>query len=164
MLSNGPPTSLGVLEPSSETYSVTGRARAFARVAQARLCECRTIKAPDQSYAGSRETVAAAGRDVFEKLDGLFCATDLMAIGALDALRIDLGLTVPDDLQVVGFDDIEQAGWGAYALSTVRQDLHEQTETAMRLLNARMADHDAPVQTVRIRLQPVYRETTNHVR
>lgn len=56
-----------------------------------------------------------AGR---ERPDAAFCVTDLIACGFLDAARHDFGLDVPRDLCVVGFDDIEQAGWASYRLTT----------------------------------------------
>ena len=53
--------------------------------------------------------------------DALFCASDLIALGALDAVRFDFGLRVPDDAAVIGFDDVPAASWAAYGLTTVRQ-------------------------------------------
>lgn len=55
-------------------------------------------------------------------VDALFCANDLVAFGAMDAIRRDLGLRVPDDVLVVGYDDIPSAAWGAYDLTSFDQD------------------------------------------
>lgn len=153
---------LACLRPRKETYSVTGRANAFLKSAVARDISCAVFDTDDQSYDEARRAVAALGRAVFADIDGLFCATDLMAIGALDGLRIDLGLDVPNDIQVVGFDDIEQSSWGAYDLSTIRQDLVEQTDAAIRLLQERMADISMPNRTHFQELTPIYRSTTKH--
>lgn len=57
--------------------------------------------------------------------DALFVANDHMAIAALDVLRGELGLRSPRHVGVVGFDDVPQAAWGAYQLTTVRQDLEQ---------------------------------------
>ena len=43
--------------------------------------------------------------------DAIFCVNDLMALGALDSLR-DAGFKVPDDVSIIGFDDIPMAGFG----------------------------------------------------
>ncbi len=56
------------------------------------------------------------------KPDALFAANDHMAFAALDAIRNDRGLSVPEDVQVVGFDDVPQAAWGGYQLTTIEQD------------------------------------------
>lgn len=49
----------------------------------------------------------------------IMCVNDLMAFGALNAAR-HLGLNVPDDVSVVGFDDIPMASWDTFRLTTVR--------------------------------------------
>lgn len=54
--------------------------------------------------------------------DALFAANDHMAFAVLDAIRNDQGLSVPDDVQVVGFDNVPQASWGGYQLTTIEQD------------------------------------------
>jgi DNA-binding LacI/PurR family transcriptional regulator len=52
--------------------------------------------------------------------DAIFCCNDIMALAVIDAAR-KLGIRVPDDLCVVGFDDIPMASWNSYRLTTVRQ-------------------------------------------
>jgi DNA-binding LacI/PurR family transcriptional regulator len=54
--------------------------------------------------------------------EALFCANDLLAIGAMDALRKMHGLRIPEDILVAGFDDIPAAGWAAYDLTTFVQE------------------------------------------
>lgn len=56
-------------------------------------------------------------------IDAVFCANDIVALGALDALRHALGLKVPNDISLIGFDDIAAASWPAYDLTTIRQPL-----------------------------------------
>ena len=59
--------------------------------------------------------------DRHDRPEALFCANDILAVGALDAARRKLGIAVPEQLSVVGFDDISMASWPSYALTTVRQ-------------------------------------------
>lgn len=160
MLTGCGATRLGCVAPRKVTYSVTGRAEAFRRRAAAAGLPCTMLETGDQSYGDARSTIAATPRDELERIDGLFCTTDLIALGALDALRLDHGLRVPEDIQVIGFDDIDQASWGAYDLSTVRQDLDEQTAATMRLLKERMERTDTPLRTHNEALIPIYRSTT----
>jgi len=70
--------------------------------------------------------------------DALFVAGDHMAIAVLDVLREELGLRVPEAVGVVGFDDVPQAAWGAYRLTTIRQQVEPMVDAAVRLLIARM--------------------------
>lgn len=94
--------------------------------------------------------------------DALFCANDLMAFGALDALRRS-GRRVPEDVLVAGFDDVPAASWSSFDLTTVVQDLPAMVTAAIDVLQARMADTDADptdgvVKTVPVRL--IERATT----
>jgi LacI family transcriptional regulator len=74
----------------------------------------------------------------------IFAANDLVAFGALDAAR-RVGIRVPDELSIVGFDDIDMAGWEGFNLTTVRQPLAEMARAAANLLMERIAsDDDVP--------------------
>ena len=53
--------------------------------------------------------------------DAVFVANDHMALAVMDALRFDLGLRVPEDVSVIGYDDVPPASWSAYDLTTMRQ-------------------------------------------
>lgn len=82
----------------------------------------------------------------------VFAANDVIAFGALDAAR-RLGVRVPDELSVVGFDDIDMAGWEGFNLTTVRQPLAEIGRAASKLLIERIGGDDA--QPPRRRVFPV---------
>ena len=71
--------------------------------------------------------------------DAIFCANDLIAMGAMDALRHQLGRKVPEDVLVAGFDDIPSAAWTAYDLTTFIQDSVGMVEEAVALLAAATA-------------------------
>lgn len=155
---------VGCMLPRLETYSVSGRAQAFLEAVRRRGLPSEIIHAEDQSYDAARAAIAQADRGILDRLDGLFCSTDLMALGALDALRIDLGITVPGQIQVLGFDDIEQAAWASYDLSTIRQDIDAQAEAVVALLVDRIRDGSAPNRVKREPLTLVHRGTTRHAR
>jgi DNA-binding LacI/PurR family transcriptional regulator len=87
--------------------------------------------------AGARAMKALLGRQ--PDLDGVFVANDPMAIGALDTLE-ELGRRVPEDVAIVGFDDIEAAASTTPPLTTVRQPLEEMTKALAELLLRRMED------------------------
>lgn len=63
----------------------------------------------------------------------IFAGSDLQALGVLEAARV-LGLRVPHDLSVVGYDDIPLAQWSSPALTTVDQPLEQMAEEAARML------------------------------
>ena len=70
---------------------------------------------------------------------GVICSSDLMAIGAMQEARA-LGLRVPEDISIVGFDGIEAASWTQPALTTVEQPIDEIAETAVEALRALVAN------------------------
>jgi LacI family xylobiose transport system transcriptional regulator len=82
---------------------------------------------------------AGGHRHGFELLQGderptaIFAGSDLQALGVLEAVR-SLGLRVPDDLSVVGYDDIPLATWVSPRLTTIRQPLKRMAEEATRLV------------------------------
>ncbi len=106
------------------TPSLVGREKGFlAAIREAGIdgCEARL-------GATSYETGLELGMSLLsrpDRPDGIFCTTDLMACGVMDAARWRLGLRVPDDLSVISFDDIPQAGWEGYDLTTFQQPVEE---------------------------------------
>ncbi len=66
--------------------------------------------------------------------DAIFCANDLMAMGAIDAIRKDARLQIPDDVMIAGFDGIPAASWAAYDLTTFEQDAPAMVDEALRIV------------------------------
>lgn len=79
----------------------------------------------------------------------IVCGNDVLALGALSAAR-QLGLDVPDDLTVIGFDDIAIASWPLVALTTVHCDLNELTRTAVDLLLAEIREPGSAPTVLRV--------------
>lgn len=101
----------------------------------------------ESGYRTTRQLLELA-----EPPTAVFAASDLMAAGALRAAN-ELGVRVPEDLAVVGFDDITVAALIQPALTTIRQDMHSIGEAAAEGLGRMIDDPDAaPVQ----QLAPVH--------
>jgi DNA-binding LacI/PurR family transcriptional regulator len=66
--------------------------------------------------------------------EAIFCCNDIMALAVIDAAR-QRGIRVPDDLAVVGFDDIPMASWNAYRLTTIRQPVERMVQEALNLID-----------------------------
>ena len=80
--------------------------------------------------------------DRADRPDAVFVANDHMAFAVMDVLRSELGLRVPDDVSVVGFDDVPPAAWPAYDLTTVRQPANRMVDETVRMILA-MIEGDA---------------------
>nr|WP_240989396.1 substrate-binding domain-containing protein [Salipiger mangrovisoli] len=87
----------------------------------------RKVHALDDGNFHYIDAVAAARRmfSAAEPPDALFVSDDHMAMAALDVIRFEFGLRVPEDVAVVGFDDIPQASMPSFNLTTIRQPLDE---------------------------------------
>lgn len=69
-----------------------------------------------------------------EPPDAVFAVTDLLACGVLDAARRRFGRRVPEEIGVIGFDDIEQAGWASYDLTTFAQPVEDIAGWTVRIV------------------------------
>jgi len=89
----------------------------------------------------------------------IVCYNDVAAIGAIRAFR-DHGLRVPEDISVVGFDDIQSAAFHNPSLTTIGQPLHKMGTIAARVLLQRVRGQDSIPQMVSVLPELVIREST----
>jgi len=124
---------LGLITSNAGTASLLERERVFVDIARAQGVEVTVTQAGPTAY----QSGADAARRVFGRSngpDGVFCVTDLLALGFMDVARAEFGLRVPQDLCIIGFDDIEQAAWHAYQLTTFAQPLSIMVDHVVALL------------------------------
>ena len=107
------------------------------------------------SYEGGYRAVAALRA---EGCDACFCANDLLAIGALAALRDD-GVSVPQEFGVIGLDDIAMAGWQGIGLTTIGIPRAEIAAECIDLMQAHMSRPDAAPESRMIKPVVVERAT-----
>lgn len=113
-------------------------------------------------FGGFREGLAAAGFDKIEVRAGnydrvaaqaaaremlslkkrpqaIFVANDHMAVAVMDVARYEFGLNIPDDLSIVGYDDVGPARWPSYGITTVTQPIDEMVEATVDILMDQIA-------------------------
>lgn len=117
------------------------------------------FSAPIQDYNGGF-TAAEAMLNHMPSVDGVFCVTDYMALGSLDYLRLKSDRKVPDDLKLIGCDDILQASWAGYDLTTIRQDTRLLAKQVVAALAARFKNPLAPPDIRMVDVSVVERATT----
>lgn len=66
--------------------------------------------------------------------DAVFCANDLIAMATLDVARCKLNIKVPEELSIIGFDDITSTAWPSYDLTTVRQPFSQLVDSTIQVL------------------------------
>ena len=96
--------------------------------------------------SGNKCMVALVRRGL--PLSAVVCANDDMAFGAMDAARYDLGLRVPQDISVIGFDDVAGARRPPYQLTTVRPPVEGLARNVVQLLGERIEVRDLPPQVL----------------
>jgi DNA-binding LacI/PurR family transcriptional regulator len=106
-------------------------------------------------FAAALDMFACSGRP-----EALFCANDLLAIGAVDAMRKSLGIRVPEDVVVAGFDDIPAAAWASYDLTTFVQDGARMVDEALSILAVAAAGIGPGAEAVVIPARLIERGTT----
>ena len=103
-----------------------------------------------------------AAKHVLDNVDppptAIFASNDISAFGAMDAAR-EHGLSIPDDISIIGFDDIPQASLVYPKLTTVRQPLEQMGQAAAEMLVERIVDPSRPPQRVTLATQLVIRDS-----
>lgn len=109
----------------------------------------------DRTREVTREMFAGHNRP-----DALFVGNDHMAFAAMDVLRSELGLSVPGDVAVAGFDDVTLAAWPTYDLTSFRQPVDEMiTETVAVLMDQLGGRYSAP-NLIRLKGELIVRGST----
>ena len=95
----------------------------------------------------TRDAAAQAVRDMVagaEKPDAIFVGNDHMAFAVMDTLRFELGLRVPDDISIIGYDDVPISAWPSYNLTTIRQPVRRMVGATVDILLNQIEGETAP--------------------
>jgi LacI family transcriptional regulator len=149
----------GIVNTSSRTSTAVEREQGFVRhleeAGHALMLRLDGQSTYDGGFeAGSRVAAMPADR----RPDALFAVSDIIALGVLDALRLG-GVQVPQDMSVVGFDDIPAAARPIYQLTTVAQPLPAMIRRGLDLLAARMDDPGLPDESITLRGKLIVRNS-----
>ena len=115
---------------------------------------------PNLGYKATRDLLVAG-----EQFTALFAFNDICAMGTIRALH-EFGLRVPEDVSVLGFDDIESAAYQTRGLTTVQQPLREMGKTAAQVILSRVTkgnESDGEPEQILFEPRLVVRETTGAV-
>ena len=99
------------------------------------------------SHSFASDYSFSAGRVEMQRLlaakpaEAYFCGDDVLSIGAMSAVR-DAGLRVPEDIGLIGLNDMEIAGWENIALTTIRQPIDAIVSSSIELIAAMLEDPD----------------------
>lgn len=108
---------------------------------------------PEISYPGIRKLIKSG-----HPFTAVLCFNDVAAMGTIRALH-EAGLRVPDDVSVLGFDDIQSAAYQVPSLTTIRQPLQKMGSTAAQLLLKKLSGESTP-ESIQVEPELVVREST----
>lgn len=111
---------------------------------------------PEISYPGIRRLISNKRR-----FTAVLCFNDISAMGSVRALH-EAGIRVPEDVSVLGFDDIQSAQFHVPSLTTIRQPLQKMGRTAARILLKKLANETTP-DLVQVEPELIVRESTARV-
>jgi DNA-binding LacI/PurR family transcriptional regulator len=152
----------GLIGGLASTSTHLERKQAFARELSRNGIDDLSEEPGGNTYEGGFE---AARRllSARERPDALFCISDIMALGALDAARRELSLSVPGDVSIIGFDDIAAAAWPSYDLTTVRQPVDAMVSETIAILLDQIDRPEATPVSLRLPGELIVRSTARIV-
>ncbi|WP_191567232.1 LacI family DNA-binding transcriptional regulator [Metabacillus idriensis] len=89
----------------------------------------------------------------------IFVANDIMALGVLDALR-ESSISIPSDIKVIGFDNIEMSSWPTYNLTTWEQPINDMVNQTVKYLMVEIEDYTGFAENIEIHGRLIERRTT----
>lgn len=123
--------------PQDSVVAIEREESARAALARAEVTELTELQG-DFSYEGARDAIRHMMDSGVKTPDAIICTNDVSAIGAIDTLRNEFDLSVPDDVSVVGFDGVGPSSWASFALTTIRQPVRRMTKAAVDMILERV--------------------------
>jgi LacI family transcriptional regulator len=147
----------GLVDVSSNRERFQGYREAL-EIAGLKIPQAYTVGGDFRRESGHQATKGLLQLD--PRPDAIFAANDLLALGAIQAIR-EQGLRIPEDIAVIGFDDIEFAALPEIQLTTVTQPKYDMGKLALQTLMTQIKEDECPVAR-KIMLEPdlICRKTT----
>lgn len=150
---------IGLITGSMDLNSATDRLEGY----RSALRTNHILENPDLIYEGeytqpSGYAGATALLDLDEIPTAIFASNDAMAMGAMDAVR-NRGLRVPEDISILGFDDVPQSAMVRPALTTVRQPLEQMGRVAIQMLQDILKNPEKEVDQMRLPTELIIRDS-----
>ncbi|MGP9536383.1 LacI family DNA-binding transcriptional regulator [Brachybacterium sp. AOP43-C2-M15] len=152
---------LGVVAARQDLRQVADRLRGARHAAEQAGLELEVIEAEDLTVlAGRSAGEGIVARPRADRPDAVFCVNDLLAVGVLQAFAFRHQVAVPEEIALVGYDDIAFARSTVVPLTSVSQPADLMGRTALALLEEEIATPDAAPRHVSFTPKLVEREST----
>lgn len=94
--------------------------------------------------------------------DAVFCVSDVIAMGVIDAIKNESNLKIPDDIAIIGFDDIPEASWKSYDLTTIHQPVGLMIEKSVKALFKLICEDNTEEIIEQVNTEIVIRKSTRN--
>ena len=109
------------------------------------------------TYEGGLDS---ANKLLKNNITALFCADDIMAFGCVDYIKKNTKLNIPEEIEVIGYDDISSANWHSYNLTTIRQPVRQMSKLVTQIIDDNIKDPELEPINHLIQGKFIYRNTT----
>lgn len=149
--------SFAFISGPAHTSTTVDRLKGFKEVLDERYINDLTIEPGAYTYeSGFKSAQELVTRK--KGIDCIFCGNDIIALGVMDAVRL-LGLRIPEDISVVGFDNIRMLGWTPYPLTTWEQPLEDMVTSTVEVLLSEINDKETKPQIIPMKGHLIIRNT-----
>ncbi|WP_447556134.1 LacI family DNA-binding transcriptional regulator [Vreelandella sp. EE22] len=123
---------------------------------------CFAVEVGNYQYDGACDAARRLffSEELVKRPDAIFAANDLMAIALMETLRNELNLLIPQDVSVIGFDDMTMASWPSHSLTTLQQPVEKMLLKATELLINHISNPDALPEQLVLPVTPRIRMST----
>ena len=130
---------IGYIQFTRETSEeVEKKVGFYSKLRQHQIYQIQEEKSEYDYQAGYEAGVRMLHKD--NPPTAIFCTSDLIAMGVMDAARFKLGIKIPEELSVIGYDNIDMASWEAYSLTTVQQPIQDMIEEVVHMVDVLLKD------------------------
>ena len=141
----------------SDTSTTIDRLKGFKEVLAERNIKDLIIESGNYTY----ESGFQCAQELMirnKNIDCIFCGNDIIALGVMDAIKV-IGLKIPEDVSVVGFDNIRMSAWPSYSLTTWEQPIEEMIDSTVKLLFEEINEKNVQPQTIMMKGHIVIRKS-----
>ena len=96
--------------------------------------------------------------------EAIFVANDHMAFAAMDVIRYEFKLKIPEDISVIGYDDVPPASWSSYSLTTLKQRTDDMVMETVRILKERIEGNSEKTTRIKIDSPLIIRNSTKSLK
>ena len=131
---------VGLIEGMKGSFVSDERCRGFKNFIKSNTKIKLSIGKGNFTYEGGYEAAEELLQNKY--LTAIFCADDTMAFGCVDFIKNKTKLKIPNQIEVIGYDDMVMANWESYNLSTIRQPIRQMSKLTTQLIDDYLRDPD----------------------